>query len=216
MEFLLLLGPPGSGKGTLSRHLQEKDGFLPLSTGELIRQKMQSPLSSFGQQARPYMDRGDYIPDALALSLFFEYMHGLSEDQRIVLDGFPRTLTQAKVFTQWCEAARHRILGWVFLEIDLETARSRMQDRRVCERCRCPYHLATRPPQVPEVCDACQGTLIPREDDDAERMAQRLRRHEEQVEPLRVGLAKTQRILLLDGCKDPMALRQELSPFLSM
>ena len=73
MEFLLLLGPPGSGKGTLGRHLQERDGFLPVSTGELIRQRMGDPHSDFGRRARPYMDRGDYIPDELAISLFFSH-----------------------------------------------------------------------------------------------------------------------------------------------
>lgn len=210
MEFLVLLGPPGSGKGTFSRHLQDRDGFHPLSTGELIRRRMADPGSEFGRKARPYMDRGDYIPDELALSLFFSHMDARRDRQRLVLDGFPRTVPQVEVFQAWCRAAGHLLTGGVFMELDVELAVARMRDRRVCVACRCPYHLKERPPRQTGVCDHCGGRLIPREDDDAERLAQRMRRHREQVQPLRDWFHQHGILLRVDARQSPGELRRHL------
>ena len=203
----MLLGPPGSGKGTFSRHLREHDGYFPVSTGELIRQRMADSTSDFGRKARPYMDRGDYIPDELALSLFFSHLDVCRSERRLVLDGFPRTVPQAEVFRSWCAAAGHFLAGGVFLELDVDLAVARMKDRRVCADCRCPYHLKERPPRRPGVCDACGGRLIPREDDDPERLAQRLRRHHERARPLRDWFETRNLLFRLDARLTPEELR---------
>ncbi len=205
MEFLVLLGPPGAGKGTLSRRLQALAGFQALSTGEVIRREMADPSSSFGPVARPYMDRGEYVPDSLAISLFSSILSPSPLDTRWCLDGFPRTPPQADWFRGACEEGGHRILGCVFLEITPEHAARRLRQRRVCRVCRAPYHLEARPPREPGRCDACHGNLIPREDDDAERLARRQEAYHLRTRPLLEALARTMPVWSVDGAVDPAA-----------
>ncbi len=203
MDFLVMLGPPGAGKGTLNRLLSDRFGYRPVSTGEVIRREMANPDSPFGQAARPHMDRGDYVPDDLALSLFFSILKPMSDNARVALDGFPRTIPQAEVFLDWIRKEGHAFHGCVFLDVDVDTAVKRMRDRRVCRDCRAPYHLLHRPPKVAEVCDLCGGPVIPREDDDPERVARRIRRFQEQTNPLLQWFAERDKRFRLDGALAP-------------
>lgn len=203
MEFLVLLGPPGAGKGTLSRLLERRTGFLPVSTGEVIRQEMSDDQSDFGHRARPYMDRGVYVPDELALTLFFSILKTFSADAKLALDGFPRTIPQAEVFLDWIRGESHRFHGCVHLDLSVEQAVERMKLRRVCSVCRTPYHLVNRPPEIPERCDDCGGLLMMREDDDPERVASRLERFHEQTQPLIQWFADQGNCLELDGGNEP-------------
>lgn len=198
-----MLGPPGAGKGTLNRLLSERFRFQPISTGEVIRREMADATSEFGAKARPYMDRGDYVPDALALTLFFSILKTMPTDARVALDGFPRTIPQAERFRDWIARESHRCFGCVFLEVDVDTAVSRMQHRRVCSDCRAPYHTLLRPPVVAGICDVCGGKVIPREDDDAERIARRLSGFQEQTRPLMSWLREREVCVDLDGGADP-------------
>ena len=184
--FLILLGPPGSGKGTLSRLLQQQADWIPVSTGEEIRKRMAVPGDEIGDASRPYMDRGDYIPDDLALKLFFSIAEHLPRGGKVVLDGFPRTVHQAEVLEEWLQGEGHAFAGCAFLELAPEVAAERMRQRRVCPSCRKTFPTVAGDP-VGEFCDeeGCSDRLIPREDDDPERMAMRVQRHNEQTAPLR-------------------------------
>ncbi len=215
MEFLILLGAPGAGKGTLSRVLQKQDHFLPVSTGERIRHEMADPSSSFGLRAKPYMDRGDYLPDALALELFAQLVTEYAEADRLVLDGYPRTVPQGEHFLNWCQEQGHRCLACVRLEVPVEDAVARIEQRRVCSQCRAPYHLQNRPPKLPGICDLCGGRLMLREDDDSERLQRRLQRYEELTRPLLDWFAERDLGLSLDGNQPPETLRETLMAFLS-
>jgi adenylate kinase len=206
VDFLVLLGPPGAGKGTLSRQLQQDSGFLPVSTGEWIRREMADPASKFGRLARPHMDRGDYIPDAAAMELFFHILKSSPEALRLVLDGFPRTIPQAETFMEWVVREGHRLLGAVHLDLDGELAVERMRLRRVCSICRTPYHLQWNPPRRAEVCDLCGGGLILREDDDPERVARRLQRFRDQTDPLIRWFDARGCLVRLDGALPPGVL----------
>lgn len=198
MEFLILLGPPGSGKGTFSRLLQEKEGWRPVSTGEEIRKRMANPFDEIGQLSTPYMDRGDYIPDALALRLFFSIVEQLDSTERVVLDGFPRTVPQAEVLSEWVAEKGHTVKACVFLDLAPDAAAERMQNRRVCPDCRKTFPVVAGDPSG-ERCDACGARLIKREDDDPERMARRVRRHEEVTRPLRDWYQGRGRLQVLDA-----------------
>ena len=209
MEFLILLGPPGSGKGTLSRLLESRNGWKPISTGEEIRKRMSDPDSEIGCASTPYMDRGDYIPDALALKLFFSIVENLSSEARIVLDGFPRSVPQAEALADWVKAQGHTVQGCVFLDLNPDRAAERMRNRRVCPTCRTTYPTVAGDP-AGETCDACGGTLIPREDDDPERMARRVRRHEQLTRPLRDWYRDRGRLIELDASKTTEQLREEI------
>jgi len=216
VEILVLLGPPGAGKGTLSRLLESRTGFLPFSTGEMIRREMSDPQSDFGRQARPYMDRGDYVPDELALSLFFTILNGVPADTRLTLDGFPRTIPQAEIFLRWVERGRHRFFGCAHLDLSVSVAVSRMRLRRVCSHCRTPYHLENRAPKREGICDVCGGSLILREDDDAPRVASRLARFHEQTDPLIAWFDERGLCRKLNGADPPEELVQSLVRFLDL
>lgn len=189
--------------------LQEKDRFIPLSTGEEIRKKMADPGSEFGQQAAPYMDRGDYIPDELALDLFHSILEPLDPDSRVVLDGFPRTVPQGEQFAAWVERRNHRLLGSVFLDIDTEVAARRMRDRLVCPDCRKTFPTVAGLP-AGRHCADCGGLLIPREDDDPVRMRQRILRHRQQTLPLREWFRERHGLVELDANLETADLRTEL------
>jgi len=211
VEFLVILGPPGAGKGTLSRLLERRTGFLPVSTGEVIRHEMADGTSEFGRRARPYMDRGVYVPDELALTLFFSLLKKFSSDAKVALDGFPRTVPQAEVFLDWVKQEGHVFHGCVHLDLSVAQALERMKLRRVCSVCRAPYHLVNRPPAIDEVCDECGGALMMREDDDPERVASRLERFHEQTQPLIGWFADQGRCVELDGGDDPAESVQKLT-----
>jgi adenylate kinase len=204
VEFLVFLGPPGAGKGTISRLLERRTGFVPVSTGEVIRREMADAGSEFGRQARPYMDRGVYVPDELALSLFFSILNSFSGSARLALDGFPRTIPQAEVFLEWVKGGGHRFYGCVHLDLSVEQAVERMKLRRICSVCRTPYHLVNRPTRVAEVCDACGGRLMMREDDDPERVASRLERFDVQTQPLIAWFREKELCVEVDGGEDPV------------
>lgn len=209
MDFLVILGPPGSGKGTLSRQLQEQQGFIPISTGEEIRKQMADPDSEIGNLSAPFMDRGDYIPDALALRLFYKILAPMPEDCRLVLDGFPRTVPQADSFVSWLTQNHHRMIGCVFLELPVEVAVKRMEARLVCPDCRRTYPTVAGHPAGSH-CGACGGILMQREDDDPKRMRQRLKRHEQMTRPLREWFADRKQLVELNAAVDTARLRRQI------
>lgn len=209
MEFLVILGPPGSGKGTLSRRLQDAYGFYPLSTGEEIRKCMANPASELGCASAPYMDRGDYIPDDLALQLFYEILSPLPLSSRVALDGFPRTVPQADAFSGWLKERQYSLLGCVYLDLPVELAVKRMEGRLVCPDCRGTFPLVAGHPTGAR-CDVCGGRLMPREDDDPVRMHQRLKRHAQMTLPLRDWFAARQQLRILDAGRGTEELRQEI------
>jgi adenylate kinase len=198
--YLVLLGPPGAGKGTLSRRLEQEAGWIPVSTGEEIRKRMALPGDDIGEASRPYMDRGDYIPDELALKLFFSITESLPDGARVALDGFPRTVHQAEVLEQWMEQEGHTFAGCIFLNLDPEVAAGRMRLRRVCPRCRKTFPAVAGDP-AGDCCDECGERPIPREDDDPERMANRVRTHEQMTRPLREWFRERGTLVELDASK---------------
>lgn len=209
MDFLVILGPPGSGKGTLSRRLQEANRFYPLSTGEEIRKCMADPASELGRASAPYMDRGDYIPDALALELFYTILDNLPKGSRVALDGFPRTVPQANAFADWMAEKGHQLVGCVYLDFPVALAVKRMEARLVCPECRRTFPQIAGDPAGSE-CDACGGNLMPREDDDPVRMRQRLLRHAEMTLPLRDWFETRHQLLVLDAGRETEEIRVQI------
>jgi adenylate kinase len=208
VEFLVILGPPGSGKGTLSRLLQAEDGWTPLATGEEIRKQMADPSSEFGRLSAPWMDRGDYIPDDLVQRLFIEVVSGFPPRARVVLDGFPRTVPQAEWLMEWLAAAGHLFRGCVVLAVDPALAADRIRGRKVCPLCRRSSPAVAGDP-AEERCP-CGGPLIPREDDDPVLMARRVARHLEKTAPLREWYAARGCMTELDASRPTASLRLAL------
>jgi adenylate kinase len=165
--------------------------------------------SEIGRRSTPYMNRGDYIPDDLALQLFFSIAEGLESNARVVLDGFPRTVPQGEALAAWNEQQGHTVTGCVFLELNPEVAAKRMRNRRVCPVCRKTFPTVAGDPSG-KTCDVCGGVLIQREDDDPERMARRVRRHEQVTRPLRDWYRSRGRLIELDATLPTEELRKRI------
>ncbi|RLE35899.1 adenylate kinase, partial [Candidatus Acetothermia bacterium] len=153
---IILLGPPGAGKGTQAKRIVAKTGLLHLSTGDILRDEVARG-TELGKQAKAYMDRGDLVPDELIIGM----IRGRIEDaDGFILDGFPRTVAQAE--------ALERITP-VDVVIDIELERDevirRLSSRRVCRNCGRIYNLISNPPKLDGKCDACGGELYQRDDD---------------------------------------------------
>lgn len=174
LRGIILMGPPGAGKGTQAALLAARLGLRHISTGEILREEVQRG-TALGQAARGYMDRGELVPDDLIIEILRGRLDG-----SFLLDGFPRTLAQAEALARL--APIERVLN---IRLSEEEVIRRLTARRVCAECGQNYNLAFNPPRVAGVCDSCGGRLIQREDDTPEVIRRRYRVYEAQTAPLR-------------------------------
>jgi adenylate kinase len=173
---IVLLGPPGSGKGTQTERLCKELGFAHISTGDLLREAVRSQ-TPLGIKAKKFMDAGDLVPDDLVIELV-----KLKLDQcpkGFVLDGFPRTLEQANALQKIC-----RIDVAINLEVNEEDVVGRMINRRSCKKCGAVYNLRSNAPKKAGVCDKCGGELYQRSDDTEETVRNRMKVYKERTLPL--------------------------------
>lgn len=178
---IILLGPPGAGKGTLSKKILENLNAVQISTGDIFRYniKNETPL---GVKVKGYMDKGELVPDEVTIDLLWDYFDKLEEDDLLVLfDGFPRTLNQAKSLDDGMEARNQKIDGVIYLDVDYDTLIKRTTGRRVCPECGATYHIENHPPKVEGICDKCGTPLIHRKDDELETAKNRIDVYNEQT-----------------------------------
>lgn len=178
---LILLGAPGSGKGTQAAMLQDKLHLPHISTGDLLRDHVRKG-TDLGKQAKVFMDNGQLVPDALILDMLFDRVSQKDCSNGYILDGFPRTIAQA-------EALRDRLKNKpepIVINLDLSDAKviERLTKRVSCEKCGTSYHLVYSPPKKQGTCDKCGGKLIQRADDTEAVIAKRLKVYHEQTAPL--------------------------------
>jgi adenylate kinase len=180
---LVLFGAPGAGKGTQSVFLEQRKGYVQLSTGDLLRGavKVQSEL---GKKAQSFMDRGDLVPDNLVVELVGEKLDEI-RGKSFILDGFPRTPPQAEALEKMLKTKTLVIGKAVFLEVPEEELFLRLTGRRVCSKCGSIYHIKTKPTKQVGVCDMCGGDVIQRKDDDASVISTRLKNYEKGTLPLK-------------------------------
>ena len=158
---ILLVGPPGSGKGTVSSFLIEKYGLKHISTGEVLRKAIDEG-TELGKLAKSLIDRGEFVPDDVAVAIVKEELQLVND---YVLDGFPRNEEQAATFDTMLKAAGEHLDLVIVLELEDEVIIERLKNRRECEGCKATYHLINLPPKQEGVCDRCNGTLVTRKDD---------------------------------------------------
>ncbi|HDJ29490.1 MAG TPA: adenylate kinase [Candidatus Acetothermia bacterium] len=194
---IILLGPPGAGKGTQAKRIVEKTGLLHLSTGDILRDEVARG-TELGKQAKAYMDRGDLVPDELIIGM----IRGRIENaDGFILDGFPRTVAQAEALEQ---------ITPVDVVIDIELERDevirRLSSRRVCRNCGKIYNLISNPPKLDGKCDACGGELYQRDDDRPEVIENRYDVYTSSTAPL-IEFYRSRGLLVeVDGKADPDAI----------
>jgi adenylate kinase len=191
---LVLLGPPGAGKGTQAKFLQQRYGACQVSTGEILR-KAVAERSALGQKAAQYLDRGKLVPDEVMVNLVAERLQKGDCRKGIILDGFPRTIAQAHGLDRILRKMGLSLDGVLYIDVPQEVIIQRLAGRRTCKRCGTLFHTKFNPPRRENICDRCGGELYQREDDREETVTARLKVYETQTAPLvdyyrRKGLVK--------------------------
>lgn len=180
---VILLGPPGVGKGTQGALLCDELGFEHVSTGDLLRAARREG-TKLGREAQAYMDRGELVPDEVIVGMVREALDALPDDRGVVFDGFPRTVPQAEALDGVLADTGRRVDDVVVLEADDEVLVKRLSGRRFCPKCGALYNVHFSPPKRDGVCDRCGAELEARADDAPETVQNRLDVYHRQTEPL--------------------------------
>lgn len=178
---VLLLGPPGAGKGTQGRRLAERYGISYIASGDLFRSNV-SEGTELGLLAKKYMDAGELVPDDVTIRMVMEAIGSAGEG--FLLDGFPRTMAQARSLDGELDRAGTPLTAALLLSLDEEIAIKRIAGRRTCERCGAPYNVEFNPPRAEGRCDLCGGTLVQRSDEREDVVRHRLDVYHESTAPL--------------------------------
>ncbi|HEY6874004.1 MAG TPA: adenylate kinase [Geobacteraceae bacterium] len=195
---LILLGPPGAGKGTQAKILTKKYQIPQISTGDILRAavKEQTPM---GIKAKEFMDEGALVTDEVVVGIVKERLAKPDCANGFILDGFPRTVHQADALRQMLGALGEAIDHVISISVDKEELLERVTGRRTCRSCGKGFHVTFDPPRVDGVCDECGGTLYQRDDDSEETMRKRLDVYEAQTAPLIAYYAKESLLRTIDG-----------------
>jgi adenylate kinase len=198
---LILMGPPGAGKGTQAERLQS-DFQLPfMSTGEMLRTNVKEG-TDLGREAKKYMDAGDLVPDDLIVAMAAERLQEPDARDGFILDGFPRTVNQAKALEKQLSELGRRITAALLIDVPDEEVVRRLSGRRVCVKAGHNYHLEFDPPKHEGVCDQDGSRLVQRDDDKPDVIKTRLRHYHEQTEPVVDYLEEQGLLRRIDGTRD--------------
>ncbi len=180
---LILLGPPGVGKGTQAKKIAEAYGVPHISTGDMLREAVRKG-TPLGREAKAIMDRGDLVPDRVVIGIVSDRMAGEDCRRGWILDGFPRTVEQADALGAMLTNLGGGVQYVVSFQMEEAGLVRRLSGRRSCESCRAAFHLFFNPPKQEGICDACGGRLVQRDDDREETVRERLSVYRRKTEPL--------------------------------
>jgi adenylate kinase len=202
---LVLLGPPGAGKGTQAKLLAMRWGVPHVSTGDILRQAVKDG-TELGKQAGPLMAEGKLVPDDLVVSIVRDRLLQPDAAGGFILDGFPRTIPQAEKLDQALARHKRPLDAVVSLEVPIETLVERISGRRSCPRDGSVYHVVQNPPRREGVCDLCGAALVQREDDKPESVRTRMQAYAASTAPLKGYYGKQGILHVVDGVGAPEAI----------
>lgn len=205
---LILLGPPGAGKGTQAKMLTDRFDIPQISTGDILRAAVKEG-TPMGVKAKSFMDAGGLVPDEVVVGIVRERLQKEDCSTGFILDGFPRTVPQADALKQNLAELGKELDAVVSLAVDAEALVERLTGRRTCKDCGKGYHVKFDPPAAQDLCDACGGSLVQRDDDREETIRKRLEVYDQQTSPLVAYYQGEGLLAEIDGMQD-MGKVQEL------
>lgn len=197
---IVLLGAPGSGKGTQAKKLVDHYGVVQISTGDLLRAAVNSG-SALGMAAKAAMDAGQLVGDDIVLAMIKERLEQADTKRGYILDGFPRNLAQAKALDDLLGTLNQPLQAAIFLDVPFKDLMARLTGRQTCSQCGAVYNRYTHPSAQPGICDVCGGALVERSDDNEATIEKRLKVFEEQTAPLIAYYEKQGKLSRIDGTK---------------
>jgi adenylate kinase len=207
---LVLLGPPGAGKGTQAKRLVVRFGVPQISTGDILRQAVKDG-TPLGKQAGPLMASGQLVPDALVLGIVKERLGQPDAADGFILDGFPRTVPQAEALDAALKAHGKALDAAVSLEVPIDTLVERISGRRSCPKDGAIYHVVQNPPRRAGICDLCGSDLVQREDDREDRVRTRMEAYAASTAPLKDFYARRGLLRVVDGVGAPEAIEAAIA-----
>ena len=206
---LILLGPPGAGKGTQAKMLTEEFSIPQISTGDILRAAVKAG-TALGIKAKSFMDSGGLVPDEVVIGIVVERIQQDDCCKGFVLDGFPRTVAQADALQENLKALGKDLDRVVALQVDTDALVERLTGRRTCKSCGRGYHVRFDPPAVEGRCDSCSGELFQRDDDREATIRNRLDVYDEQTAPLISYYRETGLLVELDGMQAISEVQEKL------
>ena len=195
---IILLGPPGAGKGTQAKRMIERYGIPQISTGDMLRAALKAG-TPLGLEAKKYMDKGALVPDEVVVGLVKERIQQDDCKKGYMLDGFPRNVSQAETLDGMLKELGQQIDHVVCIEVPDQELIQRLTGRRTCRECGAGFHVMFDPPKKEGVCDKCGGQLYQRDDDNEATVTSRLKVYADQTKPLIEYYAKQGKLRTIDG-----------------
>ncbi len=197
---IIFLGPPGSGKGTQAEKLEKSFGFRKISTGDILRDAVKRG-TELGKLAQSFINRGELVPDEVMISLVEEVLR--KTEGGFILDGFPRTLEQARSLDEMLTKLGREVKAVLFFNVPEDEIVKRLSSRRICPNCHAVYNLVTNPPKVAGKCDKCGVDLIIRDDDQPETVRRRIEVYRKDTKPVADYYRKKGILIEIDATGSP-------------
>jgi adenylate kinase len=206
---LILLGPPGAGKGTQAKMLSDRFGIPQVSTGDILRAAVKEG-TPMGVKAKAYMDAGGLVPDSVVVGIVRERVQRNDCEAGFILDGFPRTVAQADALKETLRELGKDLDAVISLEVDVEALVERLTGRRTCRKCGRGYHIKFDPQKLAGSCDVCGGELFQRDDDREETIRTRLVVYHQQTAPLVAYYRSGNLLTGVDGMREIETVQQQI------
>jgi len=209
---IVLLGPPGAGKGTQAAILTDHYKVLHIATGDLLREEVDRE-SELGLKAKGYMEKGELVPDELVIDMVINKLNSEEAKKGFILDGFPRNVAQAEAFSKRLDEKNINLDSVIYLETSEDIIIKRLSGRRICKTCGAVYHIVNMPSKVEDICDKCGGDLYQRKDDTIETIKNRLQVYNQQTAALIDYYKQEDKLFMVSGDLDAQELFAKLQGY---